>query len=54
MYERLAKVFVLKARNDTTAVVEMGFDPDIVLFTNERFEPVPEKAERGRDGEADD
>lgn len=43
----MAKVFIFKARNDETGTVEMGFDPDTVLFTNERFEPVPERAERG-------
>src|SRR5260370_30178806 len=38
IYERLAKAYVLKARNDKTGPVDLGFDPDRVLFTNERYE----------------
>jgi len=58
VYERVAKAYVLKARNDKTGAVDIGFDPDRVLFTNECVELEPkrtkkqaEKAERDRQGE---
>jgi len=50
-FERVAKLYVLKARNDKTGSVDIGFDPDSVLFTNESYDPepnVPSRAEKKR------
>jgi replicative DNA helicase len=33
-FERKAKVYVLKTRNDRTGVVDLDFDPDYVRFLN--------------------
>ncbi len=46
VYERAASLYVLKARNDKTGKVDMGFDPDRVLFTNETYEPEPKPSSR--------
>lgn len=43
VYERAAKLYVLKARNDKTGAVDIGFDPDRVLFTNECFDAPPKE-----------
>jgi replicative DNA helicase len=51
VYERSAMVYVLKARNDKTGKVDIGFAPDTVLFTNDSYEPEhkePSRAEKKR------
>jgi replicative DNA helicase len=45
-FERVAKLYVLKARNDKTGMADIGFDPDAVLFTNENYEPEPKRPSR--------
>jgi replicative DNA helicase len=44
-HENLALAYILKARNDKTGSIKMGFDSNRVLFTNERIEPPSEAKE---------